>query len=138
VGHNPAGALAIVAMMGLGAAIVGSGWATYNEWGGEGLAEAHEIAATLMLGLVGVHIAAVLLSSWLHRENLVGSMFSGRKAGPPEQGITRAWRSVGVLMLVAVLGFWALQWRAAPDAAPTAQSGKSHAETNHKSRHGHD
>jgi cytochrome b len=121
VGHNPAGALAILALMGLGAAIVGSGWAAYHEWGGEWLAEAHEIAATLMLVLVGVHVAAVLLSSRLHRENLVGSMFTGRKSGPPEQAITQAWRSVGVLMLVAVLGFWWLQWRSAP-VAPARDS----------------
>lgn len=113
-GHNPAGALAIVALLGLTAAVGVTGWATYNEAGGHWLEELHEGAANVMLALVIVHIAAVLLSSWLHRENLIGAMIGGRKAGTPEEGIRHAWRSVAALMLVAVLGFWWLQWQAAP------------------------
>ena len=41
-------------------------------------------------------------------------MIDGRKAAPPEEGVRSAWRSVAVLMLVAVLGFWWLQWQSAP------------------------
>lgn len=126
VGHNPAGALAIVAMMALGALIVASGWATYNELGGEWLEEAHEAAASAMLALVGVHVAGVLLSSWLQHENLAASMVTGRKAGPPDQAIRSAWRSVAALMLVAVLGFWAWQWQAAPAPGAGVQAGKVH------------
>lgn len=114
VGHNPAGALAIVLMLGLGLAIAGSGWALYNDLGPEALEDLHEAAAQAMLAVVGVHIAGVLIASRLHHENLVGAMLSGRKAAPPAEGIRSAWRSVAVLMLAAVIGFWAWQWQSAP------------------------
>lgn len=122
VGHNPAGALAIVAMLAFSALIVGSGWSLYNDIGGELFEELHEAAAEGMLVVVAVHVAGVALASRLHHENLVGAMFSGRKAALPEDGIRSAWRSVGALMLVAVLGFWAWQWDQAPGGGGLAAS----------------
>jgi cytochrome b len=113
-GHNPAGALAIIGLLLLAAVTTASGWATYNEVAGDWLEEVHEAFANGMLLLVIVHVAAVVLSSWLHRENLVGAMIHGRKPAPPREGIRSAWRSVAALMLVAVLGFWWLQWQDAP------------------------
>jgi hypothetical protein len=41
-------------------------------------------------------------------------MFTGRKTGRPEDGVRSAWRTVAVLMLAAVLGFWWLQWQTRP------------------------
>jgi cytochrome b len=125
VGHNPAGALAILALLALGAASAATGWAVYNQIGGDWLEEAHEIVASLMLAVVGVHILGVVVASRMQRENLVGAMITGRKAGPPEQAIRSAWRSVAGLMLVAVLGFWWLQWQSAPDAVASAGSAHS-------------
>lgn len=119
-GHNPAGALAIVALLGLTLAVTAAGWATYNDIAGDWLEEVHEAAANVMLAVIGVHVAGVLLSSWLYRENLVGSMVNGRKPGVPEQGIRRPWRSVAVLMLAVVLGFWWTQWQSAPSGAGLA------------------
>jgi len=116
-GHNPAGALAILLLLGLTLAVAASGWATEHELAGHWLEELHEAAASLMLAIVIVHVAAVALSSWLHHENLVGAMLSGRKQGPPQDGVRSAWRTVAALMLAAVLGFWWLQWRDAPAPA---------------------
>lgn len=117
-GHNPAGAWAIVALLLLPVGIVASGWTIYNDIGGDWLEEAHEILASGMLALVGLHIAAVLLSSVLHGENLVRAMITGHKAGLPEDGVRAAWRSVAVIMIVAVLSFWWVQWQSAPTAGP--------------------
>lgn len=113
-GHNPAGALAIVALLLLAVAVPATGWALFNDMGGEWLEDVHEGVANAMLALAAVHVAAVAISSWLHRENLVAAMITGRKSAPADQAIRGAWRSVAALMLAAVLGFWWLQWQAAP------------------------
>ncbi|KIF82776.1 cytochrome b/b6 domain-containing protein [Noviherbaspirillum autotrophicum] len=126
-GHNPAGALAIVALLALTVAVTAAGWATYSEIGGDWLEEVHEAAANVMLAIVGVHVAAVIVSSRLHRENLVRAMITGRKQGRPEEGIRSAWRGVAALLLAAVLGFWWLQWQGAPAADGSAAAVSSQA-----------
>ncbi|MEO8119640.1 MAG: cytochrome b/b6 domain-containing protein [Rhodoferax sp.] len=114
VGHNPAGALAIVLLLLSSIAIVATGWAVYNDVGGDWLGDLHEGAANFMLIVVAVHVAGVAVASWLHRENLVRAMVTGKKEGTPDTGIRRAWRPLALVMLVAVLGFWWLQWQSAP------------------------
>ena len=118
-GHNPAGALAIVGLLGLIAITAASGWATYSDLGGDWLEELHEIAANGLLLLVIVHVAGVVVGSLVHRENLVRSMLTGRKQVPAAEGIRRGWAPLAALMLAAVLGFWWVQWQAAPADAGT-------------------
>ena len=106
LGHNPAGSLAIFLMLGLGIVTALAGYATYNDFGGEWLEELHEGAANAMLIVVFVHIAGVIVSSLLHRENLVRSMINGRKLGEQREGIRYAHAWLGALLLAAVIGFW--------------------------------
>ncbi len=127
VGHNPAGAVVIVTMLALACALTMTGWATYNDVGGNWLGEVHEVLASLMLALVAVHVAGVIVSSRLHRENLVGAMLSGYKTGHPDEGIRRAWKSVAAIMLAGVLAFWWWQWQVAPaPIAPGSNAATSH------------
>lgn len=116
VGHNPAGAVAIVVLLLSSMALVGTGWAIYNDVGGDWLEEVHEVAGNLMLLVVLVHVAGVVLASRLHRENLVRAMWTGKKDGAPDQGIRRAWHGLAIVVLAVVLGFWYLQWQSAPAA----------------------
>jgi cytochrome b len=120
-GHNPAGALAILVLLVLTLIVTVTGWAIFGEPGGEPFEEIHEAAANLMLAVVGIHIAGVLAGSWLHRENLVGAMISGRKKGRPEDGVRGARRGVAAIVLLAVLGFWWFRWQSAPAGAVVQQ-----------------
>ena len=109
LGHNPAASLAVFALLGLGLASGLTGVLVYQEIGGDALEELHEMVSYGMLAVVGVHIAGVLASSVLHRENLVRSMITGFKqvaADSSERGIRRAHAWLGVIMLAAVVAFW--------------------------------
>ncbi len=102
-GHNPAGSWAIYALLALGLATAVSGWLRYEDVGGEAVEAAHELLANAWLGLVILHVAAVLTSSVLHRENLPRAMLSGYKqaaAGEPDVAPRTA---VGVGLLLATV-----------------------------------
>jgi cytochrome b len=129
VGHNPAGAVAIVLLLALTAVSAVSGWSIYNEIGPEALEGLHEFSGNAMLLVVLVHVAGVIVSSRLHHENLVRAMVTGRKSGRPDEGVAHARRALAALMLVAVLGFWAWQWQTAP--APGAQTARAEHATGH-------
>ena len=105
-GHNPVGALAIFALLGLGVLASLSGVVVYEDVGGEWLEEVHELAAAAMLALAGMHVAGVVASGALHRENLVRSMVSGWKRGHPDDGIPGMRTVAGVLLLAVVAWFW--------------------------------
>ena len=118
LGHNPAGAAMIVAllltlsgtaftgwlmadetrvaMLPSMPAIVAPAWADddEDEYGGERgeaegpLKEVHETLANLMLLLAALHVGGVVLASFRHHENLARAMVTGDKRGPGPGDIT--------------------------------------------------
>ncbi len=95
IGHNPAGGVMVIALLVAlllatvsGLAVYGAdqgagplaAWMTgFGEEGEDVLEEIHEFFANLTLILVIAHVAGVLVSSWLHHENLPRAMVSGYK-----------------------------------------------------------
>jgi len=119
IGHGPAAAYMIVALLVCLTVTVATGLLAYGESGkgplasagglviaqvyaedhesrpengggrgGEGgddfAGDVHGALADITLGLVTLHILGVGLASFMHKENLVGAMFSGRKRSEDE------------------------------------------------------
>ena len=112
LGHNPAGAAMIVALLVMLAGTALTGWLTEQsaemamtpdmpaattpaevgeegeEEGGErgggesAVAEIHEVLGNLTLLLVLLHVGGVVLASIRHRENLAQAMVTGEKRAP--------------------------------------------------------
>lgn len=82
LGHNPAGAAMVLALLLMVAVTAGTGWAMTTDalWGTEWIEELHEGAANATLVLIAAHVAGVILASWQHRENLVRAMVTGWKS----------------------------------------------------------
>ncbi len=81
VGHNPAGAAMIIALLVMltGTCITGYLMTTEAYWGSKWVEDAHEMMANATVSLVVVHVLGVLIASFEHRENLVRAMVTGRK-----------------------------------------------------------
>jgi len=92
LGHSPGGGAMIVLLLVLLAVTVLTGMIVYGgeHQGGllagivskesaEGLEDVHNVLAYVTLAVVLAHIAAAVIASFAHRENLVWSMFTGYK-----------------------------------------------------------
>jgi len=120
IGHNPAGAWAIFALITLGLVLTISGivvlgaeeqqgplagWLSFRD--SPPFRELHEITAWGLLGLVFIHVCGVISESLLHRENLVGAMFRGTKWVKGESDSVPAHTLLGVAIVVAAAS-WGL------------------------------
>lgn len=81
LGHNPLGAVMIVALLSCVVLLAVTGyWMTGTASVEEGIVEeVHELVGNGMLVLVAAHVAGVIYAGFRHRENLVAAMFTGRK-----------------------------------------------------------
>jgi cytochrome b len=124
-GHNPAGAVAIVALIGLGIASGVSGWLLYDDIGGESMEELHEVISNAMLAVVVLHIAGVLIASRLHRENLVWAMMTGKKRGDASEAIPKARGLVALLLVAGLAGSLAWAWSTPLESRDQPASGET-------------
>jgi cytochrome b len=106
IGHNPAGSWAIYALLALIGLAGATGYAVYSGLAGGWMEELHEVAANALLAVVVVHVLGVIVSSIIHRENLVGAMLGGSKNGRPADATRHRHVLVGVALALAVGTFW--------------------------------
>ena len=129
IGHNPLGALSVLALLALTTIVVTLGlfatdedgldpgplshWVSYDV--AEQAQELHETGFDLLLVMIGLHVAAILYYAVVRRHNLVGPMLTGRGAAPEGAEAMRAaatWRLAVAVAAAILLGWWI--WSGAP------------------------
>ena len=118
IGHNPLGALSVIALIGLVTLQVGLGLFASDEDGlmegplahlvssdtSEAAVDLHEDLFNVLLVFIALHVAAVLFY-FLRGKNLVGPMFSGRgKADPGVEPMRPGKGWLAILCLFAAIG----------------------------------
>ena len=122
VGHNPLGALMIVALLGLIATQATLGLFANDDIYFDGplrhlvdkatsdsLTGLHKLGFNFILAAVSIHITAALFHLFVKRENLIAPMITGRKdwqGSRPSLRFTPAWVALPVLAVAAAL-VWA-------------------------------
>jgi cytochrome b len=122
LGHNPAGALVIYAMLTLLLLLGASGVLVLGaeeqlgplaDWGniasGSAIKEIHESLAILLLLLVLGHVAGVVVESVAHKENLARAMLTGFKRASALEPEAHPRLLTAAILLLAMLGF-AIYW----------------------------
>ena len=125
VGHSPIGALSVLALLGLIAVMVATGLVQFEEEHGElivgplahlvgeDVSEAandiHEVAFNILLGFIGLHIAALLFYRLVLGKRLVSAMVRGSGEFPEGTEPMRpapAWRLLLSLIAAAGVTAW--------------------------------
>jgi cytochrome b len=123
IGHNPLGALSVLALLAMIGAEVGLGLFASDEdglmsgpfagWVSEHMAERltdlhHELFDYLLV-LIGLHLAAILFYLLVKRDNLVGPMIGGRRpvpAGTQAMVAAPAWRFLLAAAIAVATVYW--------------------------------
>ena len=100
LGHNPAGALAMISLMVLVMLIGITGYWIVKDFYGDFMSDAHETIANIALGVVVIHVIAAVIMSFMQKENLVRAMVTGKKQGTPSQAIRGPLNLVGILLVL--------------------------------------
>ncbi len=86
IGHNPGCAVAALSMFSLVPLLIASG----TGWLGESGMDLHGTFAYVLLAAIVSHVTGIIWHSVRHKEALALSMVTGRKEGPPEEGLASA------------------------------------------------
>ena len=123
IGHNPLGALSVLALLAATGVQVGLGLFSSDEDGlvagplayfvsldaSEEIADLHDDFFDVLLILIGVHVAAVLFYALFKRKNLIGPMISGAAEIDPEAEPMRPgkwWAALLCLMAALAITRW--------------------------------
>lgn len=128
VGHNPLGALSVLAFLGVLLVQATTGLFANDEIANAGpfygwvtqetsnrLASVHRFDSNLLLGLIVLHLVAVAAHE-VRRRGLVRAMFTGRKPGVDGEGIGGSRGGLALALVAALAAALALAVRAAPEA----------------------
>lgn len=116
-GHNPLGGWSVVALLACLLVQAVSGLYTSDEILAQGplvaragsdwvdfMGDVHEINKNVLLGLIGLHLAAIAWHALGKREELVSAMFSGRRRLPRDPGLRFAGVGRALVLLVVCAG----------------------------------
>ena len=123
VGHNPLGALSVVALLGAMLLQVGLGLFATDEDGlssgplnhhvgyeiGEKITDLHELNFNLLLAVIAVHVGAILFYTFVKRNRLVRPMVTGvgdAEAATEPMRRVRKWRAFLALFLAWAFAGW--------------------------------
>lgn len=113
-GQNLALAGVIAALLLAVPPLLASGVATFHDWGGQWLEDVHEAFGNGMLALVLAHLGLLAALSVWRRQNLARPMLTGRTPGRGPDLVARNHGALALLLVLAVLAYWAWEWQHAP------------------------
>ena len=81
VGHNPLGALMMMALLVIVICIGVTGWMQTLDayWGEEWLQDLHKVLANILIGMASLHVTAAVVMGRLERTRLIRAMVTGKK-----------------------------------------------------------
>lgn len=135
-GHNPLGALAVFGLLGLLTAQVASGLVANDDiafvgplfelvgkdWS-DRLSGFHHLLSDLLLGLVGLHLAAIVFYVRFRKKSLVKPMITGWQEGEAEKSAQGGrWPALAAALVVAGLAVYGASGAWLPPPLPPAES----------------